>query len=117
MSWENILKRPFDVGAAQQTELQGREDEKQKQLALLPSMLEKHIDPKLKSKIASQPSDKKYYVVMPPELTQYIYKLIRTHGLTKEYLGTEIAKLYPNIDKVILHVRGPSPHHMIFTQN
>lgn len=115
MSWENILKRPFDVGEAQLTEMTRRASEQTRELRRLDEMLAQHVDQDLKGQIAAQPSDKRYAVKLTPEFSEYIRSLLATHRVDKANLEHRIAKLYPNIDNVIISFQGTP--EIIFKQN
>ena len=100
MSWENILKRPFDVGAARQSELQNREQKKQKALDLFPTMFGKYFDPDFKSQIEKRPNAKQYRVSMSDQILEYIKTLGRNHGVKTEEMIEMIKNAYPGVQQV-----------------
>lgn len=102
MSWENILKRPFDVGAARQSELQNREQKKQKALDLFSTTLSKYFDPYFKEKINKNPNAKSYRVDIRDQLFNY-FKDLEQHGIKKEEILEMIKNAYPGIQQVTHH--------------
>ena len=99
MSWENILKRPFDVGAAREAELQNREQKKQKALDLFPRMFGKFFDPEFQKLIGKDPNARSYRVLISDQIMDYI-KTLKRHGLSMNEIQDMIKNAYPGVQQV-----------------
>ena len=99
MSWENILKRPFDVGASRELELENREQEKQKALDLFSRMFGKHFDPELQKQIRNKPNANNYRVLISDPIMDYI-KTLKGHGLSMNEILDLIKNAYPGVQQV-----------------
>ena len=99
MTWENILKRPFDVGATQQSEIQIREQKKQKALDLFPTIFGKYFDPEFQKLVQMSPNISRYKVPISKEISDYVQTLKR-HGLSMGEIQDMIKNAYPPTQRV-----------------
>jgi len=99
MSWENILKRPFNVEEEREAELQNREQKKQKALDLFPRMFDKYFDPEFKKLIRRDPDAKIYRVSMSDEISDYVKTLMQNNVRVTE-IGDMIKNAYPGVQQV-----------------